>query len=406
MSVKLLVDLRPAPTVVEAVVHPKCQPAEFVGVPVVSPHRADGDGVGHVAVGGFFAVPVDQGEPHHDGRDQSGQQGLAQDIDRGPGIGQNTHDSAGRRIAHDREIGQRGDGSLSQQRPDGSHFPLERRLTLLRGVWKRHAEELEAFPGRRQRVSVARHVLVLQAPQPIDPGLVQVARRAPEQDRELLLRRRVVPTQVLRLGGLEVEGKGEVVVLVPQLVAHHLEPGSVVPERRVVRRGGLGLLPGTQVEAGERQPLGRIVEQGAPEVQVVRDVEQALIALVALAAGLQQPAHREVSHPLLLGGNEGVGRLLDPIVQEGVPGGPGSGQDQALLDRAGQILRDVLGGLLAHDGEGLQIERIADTRRQCQRALGSGREPLDLPGHQVDDVVGHPGAAQWRPSRTSSCSRS
>ena len=71
---------------------------------------------------------------------------------------------------------------------------------------------------------------------------------------------------------------------------------------------------------------------------------------------------------------------------------PGGRQDQALLDRVGQILRRVLGGLLAHDGEGVQIERIADARRQCQDALGAGREPLDLPGHQVDDVVGHPGS--------------
>ena len=35
MGVKLLVDLRPAPAVVEAVVHSQGQTAEFVGVPVV-----------------------------------------------------------------------------------------------------------------------------------------------------------------------------------------------------------------------------------------------------------------------------------------------------------------------------------------------------------------------------------
>jgi hypothetical protein len=47
--------------------------------------------------------------------------------------------------------------------------------------------------------------------------------------------------------------------------------------------------------------------------------------------------------------------------------------------------------LLADDGERLPIERVPDAGGKRQGALSGGRKPLNLSGHQIDDVVGDAG---------------
>ena len=171
-----------------------------------------------------------------------------------------------------------------------------------------------------------------------------------------------------------------------------------------MRGRGLGLLPGAQVEPGEREALRRVRDQAAPEIQVVHQVEDPLVRLLGIGPREQQPAHRQMHHLFPLGGDQRVGRLLDPVVQEGVRRAgdirlagldgvvvPGGRQDQPLVDRLSEIRRRGLRRLLADEGEGVLVERVPDAGREGQGALGVGREPLDLPGHQVDDVVGHPG---------------
>ena len=195
---------------------------------------------------------------------------------------------------------------------------VQRGLPLLRRVGERRRRRAPGIPGRSPGIRVARHVLVLDTPQAIHLGLVQAGRGTSQEQRKLLLRLREVPAMVLALGGLEVEREGEIVVRAPQIVAHQLQPRREIPQCGLVRGRGLGLQTRAQIEPGECQALRRVRDQVAPEIQVVDQVEDPLLARFGIRARQQQPAHRQVHQLLLLGGDQRVGRLLDPVVEKGV----------------------------------------------------------------------------------------
>ena len=124
--------------------------------------------------------------------------------------------------------------------------------------------------------------------------------------------------------------------------------GGEVAVRAGKRGRRLGAEAGAQVELRQVHALADIGEQIGPVIEMVDDVEQPL----ALAAGSQQPSDREVRPGLLRGGDQGVGRLLHPVVQEAEApsssvsrSGPTRSRtqvlrdDQPLLDRAPQAPR-------------------------------------------------------------------
>ena len=43
--------------------------------------------------------------------------------------------------------------------------------------------------------------------------------------------------------------------------------------------------------------------------------------------------------------------------------------------------------MVADDGQRISVERIADAGSERDETLGTGREPLNRAGHQVNDVV-------------------
>ena len=104
MRVELLMNLGPPPGVIEALVHPERQDAEFVGRCVVAAHRPDGDGMRHVAISRLFHVSMDQRQPHHRGGDQARQDRISKDVRRGPNVRQNVHDHPDFGIGHDGEF--------------------------------------------------------------------------------------------------------------------------------------------------------------------------------------------------------------------------------------------------------------------------------------------------------------
>ena len=156
----------------------------------------------------------------------------------------------------------------------------------------------------------------MDAPQAVYSRLVELGRGLAEQQGELLLSCVELPTQIQALGGLEVQGEGQVVLGVPQPLGHEAQARRQVTQRRFMGGRGLGLLPGAQVESGEGDPLRFIGDQAAPEVQVMHDVEDLLFELGGVTVRQQEPPHREVDLTLRLVRNQRVRRLLHAVVEE------------------------------------------------------------------------------------------
>ena len=326
MRVELLMDLRAPPGVVEALVHAQRQLAEFVGRLVVTAHRSDRDGVRHVAVGGLFHVAVGQREAHHRGGDEACEERISHDVRGGPDVGQNVHDHPDLGIGHDREINERADAAGAQQPLDGSDLALQRGLLLVGRMGEGDAEETQAVSGAGQGIRIARQVLVLDASQAVDPRLVQLGRRMPEEQREFPLRLVEPAAQIQALGALEVQGKRQTVVGVPQHIGHDAHSRLQIAQRRCVGGRGLGLLPGAQVQPRERHPLRIVRDQVAAEIEVLDDVEDALVELDSGTVGQHEPPHGQVHLPLGLVRDQRVRRLLHAVVEELVGRGRARGR--------------------------------------------------------------------------------
>ena len=89
-----------------------------------------------------------------------------------------------------------------------------------------------------------------------------------------------------------------------------------VSQRQFVGRRALGLDARGQVQARKLRALGRVVDEFAPFVQMVDDLDQPLPALLRAGMALYQAPDREMDGLLAIGINEGVGRLLHTVVLE------------------------------------------------------------------------------------------
>lgn len=102
---------------------------------------------------------------------------------------------------------------------------------------------------------------------------------------------------------------------------------------------------------------------------------------------------------------EGVRGLLDAVMQKAIGGGlrilasgraSRSGkactrlrerQDQPFAQRRAQLGGGLLRRDLAGDGQGLQVEALADAGAELEDVLRRLRKPADLAQHEVDHVV-------------------
>ena len=375
--------------VVEPLVEALRQEPEFVRGPVLLPDRAQKHRRQQaVRVRRLLDVAVDEREADHRRGVQERQRFVARQEARGMQGAEQLHDRPDLRILHDGETDQGVDGPLAHQPVDGRERGVEGALLLLENVREDDPEEREAFSTGADCVRVAGQVLVLEDLQRVDTRPVQPCPGAREQTVEVPLRLLEKTTEVLTLGRLDGERQHQLVLRLPAPVAEETEPGAEVTERGLVGRRRLGLAACDQIEPRQGQPLRVVAHQLAADVEVPGDVEDLLLPARTVPSPEQEPTNREVDVLLTLARDQGVGGLLDPVVQERVRGRRRR-QHQPFLDGFAEVRGRRLRRFFADHGQRLEVERGAETRGERERALSLRRQPLDLPRHQVDDVVRH-----------------
>src|ERR1700730_1954584 len=143
------------------------------------------------------------------------------------------------------------------------------------------------------------------------------------------------------------------------------------------------------------------------------DIDEPLVALLRTRVAMRQPTDRNVDGLLVLLVDQGVGRLLYMVVLETISRiclvrrsriaihnrrvadelvVLLQRNDHVLLQRWQQSLAGLIHRAFMYDGQGPQIERIADACSQLQDALGRRRKSTQAGHHEFDDVAGEPAA--------------
>ena len=124
----------------------------------------------------------------------------------------------------------------------------------------------------------------------------------------------------------------------------------------------------------------------APRLRLIHDVEDRLLDRVRRDPRRQQSADPEMPVGPLAFGNQRIGRLLDPVVEERVAAI--QAKDETGPNRLPQSLVDLLLGFAMNQGQGRRSGRRCPDRRVVPRLPASIRQPAQLRCHQVSDVVG------------------
>ncbi|MFY0533374.1 hypothetical protein [Nannocystis pusilla] len=185
---------------------------------------------------------------------------------------------------------------------------------------------------------------------------------------------------------MEFEREGEIVPALPAVLGQERRACGEIRERRGVRGRPLGALARDEVELGDLLSLRRRGDQRGAPVELVHDLEDLLRELFGGHARGELPAGPEVHRRPLAARDERIGRLLDAIVEEFVRAG--HAEDEPCLNglREGG-LRVLLRAALDQRQVGI-LRGVSQTRELLQRLLGRWRQPLELPDHQLDHVVG------------------
>ena len=188
-------------------------------------------------------------------------------------------------------------------------------------------------------------------------------------------------------------------------VVRQLEAGLEIAERWLERRGGLGPQAGPEAELRDVVALVARAELALAEPELVHDVADPIVELLRGGVGEEEPPELEVNRRAPLGGDEGVCRLLHAIVEEPERGlgrlragigvaqggdhlvGVADGQEEALVERLAEARGHLRRCAAGHDAQRAQVEAVADARGQLERVARVGREPLDAPGDELDDVA-------------------
>ena len=163
---------------------------------------------------------------------------------------------------------------------------------------------------------------------------------------------------------------------------------------------------GAEVEASQPAPLVDLREQRLAEVHLPHHLEQAVVARFTVGVPEKQAADPQVELGPLVGLDQLVGPLLDPVVQETVAGVERLAEI-AGLDRLGEVAvagverdhqplaqrlpqpgAEIGDGALPDEGEGGEIELLPHAGAEREHAPRRFREPAEARDQQVDHVVG------------------
>ena len=189
----------------------------------------------------------------------------------------------------------------------------------------------------------------------------------------------VLPLMNSQLRLREPQLEGQRGVRLPGVSGDEREGRREVGDGRAERDRGLGLPARLGVQPRDAVALRGLVDQLRAGVELAHHVEELLAQLLRGQARQQQPADAQVDGLALRLGDEGMGRLLDAIMEEAVLLRARAHQ-QAFLERGLEALLHL--ARLLHAGEGaqqLQREGVAHARRQPQQVLGPGGSWRSLP---------------------------
>ena len=144
--------------------------------------------------------------------------------------------------------------------------------------------------------------------------------------------------------------------------------------------------PANRFSSASLLPLRRRGDQGSAAVELAHDFEDVLLDCLRWRPRREQPADPQMGcRPFALG-DQRVGRLLEAVVDE--PIGARLGLDQFLTNGRPQGCVDLLLRSPKDDRKHRGLGDVSETGHLLQGSLRCGRQPGELPEHEVHDVIG------------------
>jgi hypothetical protein len=195
-----------------------------------------------------------------------------------------------------------------------------------------------------------------------------------------------ITAQDLALRAFEPQAECQLMVAAPVPFVQQCHAGRKIHARRRIRRGRLGLAPGTQVD---RRYLGFLVEinqqRGAP-IELVGNIEHMFGETGRRHARKQQPANPKVCPRALAIGDQRVGRLLNTVMEEGIR--ILQAEDQPSADGVQQRSVDLLFSLSEHHAQCRDLDHVPETSKLLESGLRRAGQSPQLPHHEIHHVVG------------------
>ncbi len=181
---------------------------------------------------------------------------------------------------------------------------------------------------------------------------------------------------------------GEVVGRAPGRGAEQANPLRQVADGRRIGGRGLGPPPGPQIELDEELALGRIGDEAAAPVELIDQIEDALLEILGARGGEEGAADGQVHRRALALGDQEIGRLVNPIVHEAV--GVPEADHQLFAERLPELTVQLLGRSAADGGERVDVDLVAGAGGEHHRGPRLEGEPVDLAHQEIHHVVGVP----------------
>src|SRR5713101_7231234 len=150
----------------------------------------------------------------------------------------------------------------------------------------------------------------------VDGRLVDFGRSALQQLPNQVLGAFEVTELKLALRTFERQAKCQLVLAAPVAFLQERHASRKIRARRCICRGRFGLSTGTKIDRRNTYFLVVIDQQCGTPIELIRDIEQMLGETVRRHALQQHSASPKVCPDALAFGDEGIGSLLNAVVEE------------------------------------------------------------------------------------------
>ena len=199
-------------------------------------------------------------------------------------------------------------------------------------------------------------------------------------------RRRLLAGHELAFGALQSQRETERVMPLPAVLRQHCLAGAEVVQRHGKGRRRLGAPAGQQIKLGQLLPFFRRGDQGGAAIELAHNFEDVFFDGLRFRPRREQPADPQMGRRPFARGDQRVGRLLEPVVDE--PIGARLRLDQFLPYGRPQGGVDPLLRNSKDDRKHRGVGDVSETGHLLQGSLRCGRQPGEFPEHEVHDVIG------------------